>query len=95
MNPDITTGQAAPELEPLTAEISAVTVPTLREQIEHHLSLARKAAVKHSDQDLQIMHLAIAAGIGLACTTLDDASDASEQIAIANSHDSLLRISRP
>lgn len=51
-------------------------VPTLREQIEYHLGLAHKSAKDHPDR--MAMHLAIAAGIGLASTTLDDLEYAEE-----------------
>ena len=48
-------------------------VPTLREQIEYHLGLAHKSA-----KDRMAMHLAIAAGIGLASCTLDDIEAAAD-----------------
>ena len=48
-------------------------VPTLRQQIEHHLGLAHKSA-----KDRMAMHLAIAAGIGLASCTLDDIEAAAD-----------------
>ena len=47
-------------------------VPSLRLQIEHHLEAA---AAETSSTD-QILHLAIAAGIGLAMATLEDRDDA-------------------
>lgn len=58
------------EAEQATAVPAETTpyVPTLREQIESHLWRAHKA----KDPDTALMHLAIAAGVGLASTTLDD-----------------------
>lgn len=56
-----------------------IPVPTLREQIESHLWYAHDA----NGSATALVHLAIAAGIGLASTTLDDRDDerdAAEQI---------------
>jgi hypothetical protein len=64
MNPDeelsITTDWPAVEVEP---------PPTLREQVEAHLWYAHEAT---DHPDTMLMHLAIAAGLGLASVTLDD-----------------------
>lgn len=63
MKPDDITAQpeeaAAELIEP---------VPTLREQIETHLWFAHDAV----SPDKRLMHLSIAAGIGLASVTIDD-----------------------
>ena len=50
-----------------------IPVPTLREQIETHLWYAHD-----TDNTTALVHLAIAAGIGLASTTLDDISDQND-----------------
>ena len=64
---------AAAELD--TAAV-APYVPTLADLIREHLHLAHKSAKDYPDR--MAMHLAVAAGIGYASATLDDAEQVEE-----------------
>ena len=66
-------------------EVSA-PIPTLRQQVEEHLTQASQYGGDHC-----LMHLAIAAGIGLASTTLDDIDAAEADARIPALIDTLTR----